>query len=479
MSDSQKVTDNGLRTGTLGTAAITLMVISAVAPLTNMAGILPVAILFGNGTAIVPAFILMMLLVLVFSVGYVTMSRYVPNSGAFYTMITRGLGPTLGGAAALVALLGYNCMQIGMSGMFGPVTADLIKTSVGIDLPWWVYSLGASLIIGFLAYRRVDFSAKVLALLVLAEFAVVFVLDILIVHQGVPGGFSLAPLSLSGMPSGAALGVTFVFAFGCYIGIEATTIYSAEAHNPRVTIPRATYASVLLIGGFYSLSAIWIVEAAGTATIVDQLKQLQDPVQFVFNISDQFGGRILSDMMRVLFVTSVFACLLAFHNHVARYFYFLGKEGMMPTWLGKTHPSYQSPYRGTILQTVIAMAVIGTFAAFGMDPLLTLFAWIANIAVICVITLMLLVCIAVIVFFVQNPELEPGQPIKTKLMPALAAIGFALVGYFGVSGFDILTGASGPLAIALPSLILVAAVIGAIRAKTRPGLVVALSTDPV
>lgn len=479
MSDSETTQDKGLRGGSLGAAAITLMVISAVAPLTNMAGILPVAILFGNGTAIVPAFMLMMLLMLVFSVGYVTMSRHVPNSGAFYTLITRGLGRSLGGAAALVALLGYNCMQIGMSGMFGPVTADLVNKATGINLPWWVYSLGASLLIGILAYRRIDLSAKVLGLLVLAEFAVVFILDLLIVHQGVPGGFSLAPLSLSGMPSTAALGVTFVFAFGCYIGIEATTIYSAEAHNPRVTIPRATYASVLLIGAFYSVSAIWIVEAAGTSTVVDTIKQLADPVQFVFNIADQFGGGVLSDSMRVLFVTSVFACLLAFHNHVARYFYFLGKEGMLPNWLGQTHPTYQSPYRGTIIQTVIALVVIGLFAGFGMDPLLTLFAWVANIAVICVITLMLFVCVAVIVFFGKNPELEPGQVLQTKIMPAIAAVGFALVGYFGVSGFDILTGASGPLAIALPALIPLAAVIGAIRAKMRPESVAALTADPI
>ncbi|PDT81843.1 APC family permease [Sinorhizobium sp. BJ1] len=477
MSKVQANQDRGLRGGTLGAAAVTLMVISAVAPLTNMAGILPVAILFGNGTAIVPAFMLMMLLVLVFSVGYVAMARHVPNSGAFYTLITRGLGRPLGGAAALVALLGYNCMQIGMSGMFGPVTADLVKTSTGIDLPWWFYSIGASLLIGVLAYRRVDFSAKVLGLLVLAEFAVVLILDLLIVYQGVPSGFSLAPLSLAGMPSGAALGVTFVFAFGCYIGMEATTIYSAEAREPRKTIPRATYASVLLIGAFYSVSAIWIVEAAGTETIVATLQQLSDPVQFVFNIADQFAGRWLADSMRLLFVTSVFACLLAFHNHVARYFYFLGKEGMLSEWLGKTHPLYQSPYRGTIVQTVIALAVIGTFAALGMDPLMTLFAWIANIAVICVIALMTLVCVAVIVFFAKNPELEPGQPMKTKILPALSTVGFGLVGYFGVSGFDILTGASGAMAVILPSLILVAAAVGAMRTAMRPEAIDALSAD--
>ncbi|AUX78384.1 APC family permease [Sinorhizobium fredii] len=479
MFNEQTSTDRGLRAGTLGAAAITLMVVSAVAPLTNMAGVLPVAILFGNGTAIVPAFMLMMILVLIFSVGYVAMARHVQNAGAFYTLITKGLGKTVGGAAAVVALLGYNCMQIGMSGMFGPVCTDLVKTFTGVTVPWWAFSLGASALIGVLAYRRVDLSAKVLGLLVLAEFAVVLVLDLMIVYKGVPGGFDLAPLSLSGMPSASALGVTFVFAFGCYIGIEATTIYSEEAKDPKRTIPLATYAAVVLIGVFYSVSTIWIVEAAGTATIVSQLQNIADPIQFVFNIGNQYVGNWLAVLMRVLFVTSVFACLLAFHNHVARYFYFLGKEGLMPAWLGRTHDTYQSPHRGTIVQTIIALAVISIFAISGLDPLLTLFAWVANVAVISIILLMLMVCFAIIAFFSKNPDLEPNQLIKTKIMPAIAATGFGIVAYFGISGFDILTGTPGPLAIALPSLILVAAVIGAVRATTRPDAFARLSADQI
>ncbi|NEJ74750.1 amino acid permease [Rhizobium phaseoli] len=479
MTQEVASTDRGLRAGTLGAAAVTLMVVSAVAPLTNMAGVLPVAILFGNGTAIVPAFMLMMVLVLIFSVGYVTMSRHVQNAGAFYTLITKGLGKTAGGAAALVALLGYNCMQIGMSGMFGPVCADLVKTFTGAAVPWWAFSLAASVLIGVLAYRRVDLSAKVLGILVLAEFAVILILDLMIVYKGVPGGFDLAPLSLAGMPSTSALGVTFVFAFGCYIGIEATTLYSDEAKDPKRTIPIATYAAVLLIGIFYSVSTIWIVEAAGTSTIVAQLQSIGDPVQFVFKITEQYVGNWLAVTMRVLFVTSVFACLLAFHNHVARYFYYLGKECLLPSWLGRTHDTYQSPHRGTIVQTVVALAVISAFAIAGLDPLLTLFAWIANIAVICIILLMLFVSIAVIAFFSKNPKLEPNQPIKTKLMPALAIVGFAAVAYFGISGFDILTGASGPLAILLPSTILVAGIIGAVRAMMRPDAVSRLSTDTI
>jgi len=455
--------DSGLRKGTLGAAGIAFMVISSVAPLTNMAGVLPIAILFGNGTGIIPAFVIMMFLVLIFAVGYVTMARHAQNAGAFYTLISRGLGEAAGSAAAMIALLAYNCMQIGISGLFGPVTSDLVASFTVVHLPWWVFSIGASVLIGILAYCRVDLSVKVLSVLVLAEFAVVLLLDLLIVHHGVPGGFSMAPFSVANMPSNGAMGVTFVFAFGCYVGFEATTIYSEEAGDPVRDVPRATYGAILVIGIFYALSTIWIVEAAGLNTVLATIQKLADPEQFVFNVAGQYAGATITTLMRVLFVTSLFACLLAFHNNVARYVYVLGRDGTLPAWLGKTHPRFQSPHRGTIVQTVLAVVVIGGFAIGKLDPILTLFSWVANISVLAVIFLLILVSIAVIVFFRKNTALEPGKPIQTVIMPVLAAIGFSIVAYWGVSGFSVLTGATGFLSIALPSLIPIAAIIGLAR----------------
>jgi amino acid transporter len=40
---------------------------------------------------------------------------------------------------------------------------------------------------------------------------------------------------------------------------EATTLYGEEARNPKRNIPIATYAALLRIGGFYSLSTWCLV----------------------------------------------------------------------------------------------------------------------------------------------------------------------------------------------------------------------------
>ena len=73
-----------LRRNALGLLAVTFMVISAAAPLTGVAGAVPIAFLLGNGTGVPATFFFMTVVMLAFSAGYVAISRHVRNAGAFY-----------------------------------------------------------------------------------------------------------------------------------------------------------------------------------------------------------------------------------------------------------------------------------------------------------------------------------------------------------------------------------------------------------
>lgn len=456
-----------LKKGSLSAAAVTLIAISAVAPMTNLAGVLPIAILFGNGAAIVPAFVVTMFLLLIFAVGYVAIAKHIQNAGAFYTIVRKGLGDKAGAASACIALLAYNALQVGVYGLFGVVFGALVLDVTGLSVPWWVYSIATAAIIWALAYRRIEITAKVLYILVGLEFAVVMLLDILIVFKGIPAGFTLAAFSLSNVPSAGALGITFVYAFGCYAGFEATTVYRAEAIDPDRSISKATYATVLIIGLFYAVSAMWLVAAVGTDKIVSTIAGLKDPVDFVFNLARMFGGPWLENLMRLLFVTSLFACLLAFHNHIARYLFTLARDRLLPHWLGKVHPDTQTPYRACALQTGIAVLAIAASVFTGLDPIMNLFAWFGNVAVLAIVVMVILVCGSIIAFFMKGgPDIYPGV-IAAVLSPMASGLGFIAIAYFGVSGFDVLTGATGPLQYILPGLIPIAGLVGVILASTR------------
>ncbi|MBK8159031.1 MAG: APC family permease [Rhodospirillaceae bacterium] len=455
-----------LRRNALGVAAVTFFVVSAAAPLTAVAGGFPIAMLLGNGVGVPLAVLVVTAILLVFSVGYTTMARHISNAGSFYAFTARGLGGVAGGAAAYVAVLAYNAMQIGLYGLFGAVAAATFA-GFGLDLPWWVWSGIALVLVAIFGYRQIDLSAKVLAVLVAAEYIVVLIMDLAIVGKGGAAGISTASFTPEAFMSGSPI-IGMLLCFAGFMGFEATTIYSEEARDPHRTVPRATYLSVLVIGIFYAFTTWCMVLGTGPDKLMETLGGLADPTTFIFVLSDQYVGSAVTTLMSLLLVSSVFAALLAFHNAAARYFYVMGREGLLPAHLGRTHDEHQSPHTGSVLQTILGIVVLAIFVVTNQDPVLALFVWLTNLATLCVIALMAVVSFAVIAFFKRSPGLE-GSPFRTIIAPIAAGLTLAAIGIAVVVNFGLLISASTPfaegLAIGLPILVPVAAIIGAIVAN--------------
>ena len=448
---------NQLRKNSLGVGAVTFLVVSAAAPLTAVAGGVPLSMMLGNGPGIPLTFAFVTTVLLLFAIGYVAMARHISNAGAFYAYTAQGLGGLAGGAAALIAILAYNAMQIGIFGLFGAATAGFFA-GYGLDLPWWVWTYIGIALVAVFGYRRVDFSARVLAVLVVLEYLVVLVIDAAILVKGGDSGLSAAPFTPSAFFSGTpAIGILFCFA--AFIGFEATTIYSEEAREPEKTVPRATYISVLIIGLFYMLTSWLMVNGAGVDKLVPEIQGLADPTTFLFGLVDRYVGGGITTIMSILFITSLFAGVVAFHNGVARYLYVAGREGLLPKALGVTHPVFQSPHAGSVVQTIIAVLVVALFAFTGQDPVLALFSWLTNVGTLAIILLMALTAFAIVAFFGRNPGLE-GNRIVTTVLPVLTGLILLALVFYIATNFGALAGAEGPLAVLLPGLVLIAAIIG-------------------
>lgn len=453
-----------LKRGALGVGFIIFFVISAASPLSVIAGGFPIGIMLGNGAG-TPALLLLALLVLLaFSVGYTTMSRHVTNAGGFYAFTSRGLGGLAGGSAAVLAMFAYNILQIALYGMFGGVVAGTMESVAGVILPWWSYSLMAMASIAFLGYRKIDLSARVLSLVVIAEYLAILILDFAILKNGGDSGVNLDSFArqhvFSGTPS-----IGLLFCFAAFIGFEATTIYGEEAKDPQRTIPIATYSSVLLIGGFYALSVWSMVVGVGADKIVPMLQAMQDPTTFIYGMSDHFVGPHLTQVIRVLFMVSIYAGLLAFHNAAARYFYAIGRDGLLHSVLGTTHRVHQSPHMGSALQSLIAAVVVLIFAAMDADPILQLFAWFSNLATLCVILLMAMTSFAICVYFHRHPKLKVGL-LRGRVLPVLSCLALLSVLVLAVAHFDVLTGASQLLSYSLCAVI-PAALLGGLYLAAR------------
>jgi amino acid transporter len=453
---------NQLRKNSLGLIAVTFMVISAAAPLTGVAGAMPLAFMLGNGAGIPAMFIFVTLVMLAFSAGYVAMSRHVTNAGAFYAYAARGLGGRVAGAVAIMALVSYNAMQFGLIGLLGGIASGVFA-EFGVVLPWYVWSLIAIALVGFLGYRQVDLSARVMVVLVLLEYLIVLLIDFAILGKGGASGLSLNIFDTTSFFSGS-LTAAVLFCLGSFIGFEATTIYAEEAREPEKTIPRATYLSVLMIGIFFVFTTWLMIVGAGADNLVPSIQALPDPSMFFFGLAEQYIGGPVPAITGILLVSSLFAALSAFHNYIARYSYVAGREGLLPAAFGRTHDDHQSPHIGSVVQTVGALIVLAVFAGLGLDPVLNMFTWISQIGTLGVLGMMAITSLSVILFFRKAGG--RSSPITTLILPALSGLIMAALFVYIFVNFGDLTGTTGgALGIILPALIPIAAIVGYLMAS--------------
>ena len=131
----------GLRPGRLGVGAIVFFVVAAVAPMAAIVGASPI-VFSANGVAAPATYLLAALLFVVFSVGYVAMSRHITNAGGFVAYNAQGFGARVATAAAGLAILTYTALQAALWSQFSVFAHDLAAGKLGLDLPspLWMFA---------------------------------------------------------------------------------------------------------------------------------------------------------------------------------------------------------------------------------------------------------------------------------------------------------------------------------------------------
>ncbi|MFF5175896.1 APC family permease [Micromonospora sp. NPDC000089] len=421
-SDSYFTEDAGLRRGRLGTMHLVFFVVAASAPLTVLGGGVTTMYAVSGNIGAGLSFLLLAAVLGVFAIGYAAMSRYVTNAGAFYSYIANGLGRAGGVAGSAIAMVAYNTIQIGLYGLFGAILADFMKAKADIDLQWWAWALAAWVVVAILGLLRVDLNATVLAVLLVAECVAVLIFDFVAIGHPADGvtadGFLPTNLFSNGFGAVLALGIA------SFTGFESGAIYSEEVRDPKRTVARATFIAVAFTGLFYGFSAWAMTIVTGPANTPAAAAEAGPGL--VFGTLAQYAGNAVADIANVLFITSVFAALLSFHNGVARYLFALGREGVLPAFLATTSRRTDAPIVGSLLQSALAVVVFLAFAFAGRDPVVDLFTWLSGSSAVGVVLLMTLTSAAVLGFFRKRPDLREST-WRRAIAPALGTILLAAV----------------------------------------------------
>ncbi len=435
-----------LKPNAVGLAGILFLALAGAAPLTAMLGNVPFAVGFGNGDAAPGGFIFASVTLLLFSIGYVAMARQFTAVGGFYSFISHGIGRPFGLAAGWSAMAAYAVFEASLMGIFAYYFRATIIHFTGFEIPWPVYAFFGVAVIAALTYFEIKVSVRVLGAALIAEVLLLVALDAFVFGKGGgPSGISFAPLNPIKAFTGlnlaeAAPGVGIFFALWSWVGFEATVNYAEESRDPKKNIARATYIAVIGLGIFYTLTS-WAV-ILGHGLTQAPVAAAAHPVQFFYSVANEFTGWFSTDIMRVLIVTSSFACGMAFHNAATRYFYSLGREGVFHRRLGHTHKKWQSPHVASLFQSGLAAIMVLAFILFWISdakmqkfgnwntaPYTELYAWLAILGTFWIMTIMALCSASTISYFWRLPR-EQRPPIWQWLIaPALGGIGLVYAVY--------------------------------------------------
>jgi amino acid transporter len=447
---------NQLKKNSLGLWSIIFFVVAAASPLTGVVGAVPVAFFAGNGAGVPGVFMLAGLILLVFSFGYVAMSRHIVNAGAFYSYIAIGLGRKCGIAGLKVALLAYASVQLSVVSMFGFFSQMFVQEHVQLNLPWWAYSLVMLVTVLLLGIQKVELGGRLLGVLMLMEISIVLLTDIgLLAHQR-PSTLEFSSF-LPAVASHGAMGVALIFAIGSFVGFEATAIYSEECRNPEKVIPRATLLAVVLITVFFSFTTWVFVQACGAAEVAALASK--DPGRFVFQLAQKALGQWAVESMSLLLITSLFAATQAFHNTMSRYLFVMGREGFLWSHLASIHKTRGTPCVASTVQTLFMLAAVMVAAVAKLDPMLSVFPCMSAIGTMAILLLQGAVSVAVFRFFLRNRHL-PVSLWSARIAPVIAAVCmFAALGKV-IQNLDVMSGSSSPVIFLLPYLVFGVAVLG-------------------
>jgi amino acid transporter len=477
--ESVSVADSGvdrLKPNAIGLWGVIFLAVTGAAPISAMLFNVPFATGFGTGIYTPAAFLFATIILTIFSVGYVAMARKMRAAGGFYTFISHGLGRELGLATGIAGALAYSLFEISLLGGFAYFAATNFNDWFGWHIPWIAFALFAAVLISVLCYFDVELSVRVLGFALIGEIIILTIFDLVVFgHGGSSDGVAfkgLNPFKLGSPGVGLAAGVGLFLAFWSWVGFEAVPNYAEESRNPKHIVPRATLYSVIGLGIGYVITSLAFVSSFPEKTLI---KDAQNPDGPFFVAMRHFGSHWLATCMQVLILTGSFACAMAFHNVAMRYGYAMGREGILPRALGKTHRTHRSPYVASITQTVIAVALVliwGIGSGFGYKDAfdtayVRIYTMMAVQGVVWILAIQATCALAVIVWHRRHKH--PDSWVIVVLCPVIAILGQVFAIYLLFKNINVLAGTIsyvdfiGPIA----GFVVIAALVYALALKRR------------
>ncbi|MCL4333323.1 MAG: APC family permease [Candidatus Thermoplasmatota archaeon] len=297
-------------------------------------------------------------------------SLKVSGSGGYYEYVKAGHGPSVALFTGYMYIF-YQIMAIGFVALsiavFVPAALSYVF-NVNISPIFVVPLLAVSLGYGFVvSVRGIRISTSYTMIMALIEIGVIIVMGIyvLVTHPSINTAsvFTLK-YSSSGL-TGVALGVLLMYT--SFAGFGASTPLGEETTKPKVSISKSVIYSVIILGIFYVFTAYVFTVAYGPTNMASYAGALVPGI----SIMGSYLGIGAAIIITVLFINSLLTGLVVLTNATSRVLMAMGRDGLAPKLLAKTHEKRMTPYvaAGVIavsafLISSVAAEILGGFTAF-------------------------------------------------------------------------------------------------------------------
>jgi APA family basic amino acid/polyamine antiporter len=353
---------------------------------------------------------------------YAELAAMIPVSGSAYTYGYATLGEIFAWIIGWDLILEYMVAAILVSTGWSAYFVNLLRTAVGWEFPHFLaaspwdrdpglFNLPAVaivLLITWLLIRGIKESSRVNLTIVVVKVAVIFFFIAAAVSHVEPANWKpFMPFGFGGVMTSAAI------VFLAYVGFDAVSTTAEEALNPQRDMPIGILCSLLIA------TVLYIAVAAIMTGVVPYAQlDVADPIALVLNSLNMRWASLVISSGAIAGITSVLLVLLLGQPRIL---FSMSRDGLLPAFLSKVHPRFQTPHI-TTMSTGGIVALAAAFTPIDVSSELcsigTLFAF-------------MIVCAGVIVLRYVRPEMN--RPFRVPATPVLPAVGILLCGYLMIS----------------------------------------------
>jgi len=364
---------------------------------------------------------------------YAEFASLVPIAGSAYAYAYTTLGEAIawfiGWNLVLEYALGATTVSIGWSGY---VVSFL--NGIGVHIPaalqaapgtivqladgttaTAVFNLPAVLIVAAataLLVVGIKESANVNNFIVFVKVAVVILFIVFAAGKIVPANWT--PFIPANTGAREAFGFTGVMAgagivFFAYIGFDAVSTAAQETKNPQRDLPIGIIGSLIVCTFLYIL-----VSGIATGVVPYQELDVPDPIAVV---ADRAGLGWMSQLIKLGAIAGLSSVIIVMLLGQSRVFYAMSRDGLLPAFVKKVHPRFQTPYITTIVTGIVAALVAGFFPIALLGELVSIGTLLAFV----------IVCFGVMALRYARPNIP--RPFRTPFVPVVPILGILICGY--------------------------------------------------